>query len=320
MIAGKWLEDATAKLEKAGIGSARLDALILLEDCLGKDRGSVLAHPETDISKTRLKRLNDRLKRRVKHEPMAYIRGYSEFYGRKFKVNRHVLEPRPESEPMIDMLIEIVKKNMQSQGSDGVQDSGERRTEAYMKYAEGAAQPVTQQSIESSGRTAGSASRQTGASLSIADVGTGSGCLGISAALELHNHNVDLYDIDASALAVAKHNMAMHELRLKAYKRDLLSRYVRPYDIILANLPYVPDHFKINRAATLEPKLAIFGGKDGLDIYRRLFEQLLRFSWKPQFVLTESLPPQHTNLSKIALDSGYRLSKTDGFIQAFKSK
>jgi release factor glutamine methyltransferase len=153
----------------------------------------------------------------------------------------------------------------------------------------------------------------------IADVGTGSGALGITAALEVHPSHVDLFDIDASALAVAKHNCELHELHLKAYKRDLLARVQRPYDVILANLPYVPRNWHINQAAALEPRLAIDGGQDGLDVYRRLFEQLKKFSWQPRFILTEALPPQHEKLAEIAKAHGFTQLKTDDLIQVFKN-
>jgi methylase of polypeptide subunit release factors len=87
--------------------------------------------------------------------------------------------------------------------------------------------------------------------------------------------------------------------------------------VILANLPYVPDKWQINQAAMAEPKIAIFGGPDGLEIYRKFFAQLHRFTWKPKFVLTESLPPQHVKLSKIAQDAGFKLYQSDDFIQVF---
>lgn len=263
----QWLKNATKRLEEASIASARLDALILLEDELGKDRGWLLAHPEIEISKTSLKRLNSKLKKREEHLPLAYIRGHSEFYGRKFLVNRYTLEPRPESETLIELLLKL---------------------------------PLSKKTT-------------------IADVGCGSGALGITAALELNNHNVDLYDIDAGALSVARHNQALHELHLHTRKADLLNRHLRHYDIVLANLPYVPDHYRVNQAAAMEPKIAIFGGKDGLDIYRRFFAQLYRFHWKPKFVLTESLPPQHGDLARIANQNGFRLHSSADLIQVFKN-
>jgi release factor glutamine methyltransferase len=262
-----WLKSAEHQLDKAGIGSAHLDGLILLEDVTKKDRAWLLAHPEEKLSATQIKRLTSRLKKREKHLPLAYVRGHSEFYGRKFLVNRHTLEPRPESETMIELLLKL---------------------------------PIATK-------------------VKIADVGTGSGALGITASLELNNPNVDLYDIDAGALAVTRHNLALHELHLHTRKSDLLRRHIRTYDVILANLPYVPDHYKINQAAAMEPKIAIFGGRDGLDIYRRFFAQLHRFHWQPNYVLCESLPPQHSELSSIAEKYGFKLHQSQDFIQVFKS-
>lgn len=260
-----FLAQASKKLESSGIGSARLDVLIMLEDEVGKDRAWLLAHPEYNLNDTHLGRLKKRLARRQKHEPLAYIRGHTEFYGRKFKINHRVLEPRPESEAMIDIIKDLkLPKNAK-----------------------------------------------------ITDVGTGSGAIGITAALELHNHDVDLYDIDAGALAVAKHNCVLHELHLRVVKRDLLRSTHKHYDVILANLPYVPDHWKINEAAAMEPRIAIFGGIDGLDVYRRFFEQLVHFSWRPKYILTESLPPQHEELAKIAKDTGFAQVTNQDFIQLF---
>src|SRR5665213_740624 len=128
-----------------------------------------------------------------------------------------------------------------------------------------------------------------------------------------------MYEIDSGAIAVARHNLHLHELHIPIYKRDLLSRPADIYDVVLANLPYVPDGWKINKAAGAEPRIAIFGGKDGLSLYRRLFEQLEKLTWTPKFVLTEALPPQHEKLATIANKHGFRLIKSDDFIQVFQS-
>jgi release factor glutamine methyltransferase len=265
MKIGKILKNGERRLGKAGIGSARLDVLILLEDALRKDRSWILAHPEHEISDGAARRLERRVERRATHVPLAYIRGHSEFFGRSFKVNRHVLEPRPESETMVEQL----------------------------KKLKLPAKPA------------------------IADIGTGNGAIGITAALELPGSIVDLYDISSGATAVAKHNVHLHELRLHVRKMNLLSRPLRPYDAVLANLPYVPEHWKINEAAMAEPKIAIFGGKDGLDIYRKLFTQLQRFTWQPRYVLTEALPPQHEALAAIAGLHRFTLKQSADFIQIF---
>jgi release factor glutamine methyltransferase len=265
MSVGKFLKSAEKKLRDAGISSARLDILILLEDSLHKDRSWILAHQEHELGSLQARRLERKVERRAKHTPLAYIRGHSEFYGRSFRVNRHVLEPRPESETMITLL-----KNFRLPDKPA-----------------------------------------------IADVGTGNGAIGITAALEIPGSIVDLYDISSGALAVAKHNVHLHELHLHARKMNLLRRPLRPYDIVLANMPYVPDSWKINEAALLEPKIAIFGGPDGLDVYRKLFAQLHRFTWQPKYVLTEALPPQHDGLAAVAALNDFKLLKSDDFIQVF---
>jgi release factor glutamine methyltransferase len=265
MRVGELLKRSEQELKRAGISSARLDVLILLEDALHKDRGWILAHLETPVSGITAGRLRRKVERRAKHTPLAYIRGHSEFYGRRFRVNRHVLEPRPESETMITLLKKL-----------GLP-----------------ARPA------------------------IADVGTGNGAIGITAALEIPGSIVDLYDISAGCVSVAKHNTHLHELHLHVRKMNLLSRPLRPYDVVLANLPYVPDDWKINEAALLEPKIAIFGGKDGLDVYRKLFAQLARFLWKPSFVLTEALPPQHAGLAEVAGRQDFSLYESEDFIQIF---
>lgn len=260
-----WLSKAVQELQAVGIGSARLDCLILLEDLLQKDRTYLLAHPEIELGREQLNKLNRQLRQRSGHTPLAYIRGFTDFYGRRFLINKNVLEPRIESEVMIELL----------------------------KILKLPAKPK------------------------IADIGTGSGAIGITAKLEIPAAQVDLYDIDSNCLAVAKHNAHLHELHLHAYKRDLLSRPAGSYDVILANLPYVPDAWQINEAAAMEPRIAIFGGADGLDHYRRLFAQLAKQTSPAQFVLSECLPPQHEALAKIAGTHGYKLQASQDFIQVF---
>lgn len=156
-------------------------------------------------------------------------------------------------------------------------------------------------------------------SLTIADVGTGSGALAISAKLELPKLQVLASDIDKKCLQVARENARKHNVNIKCMQGDLLEPFKNyEVDIVLANLPYVPLAHEINRAALNEPKIAIFGGLDGLDVYRRLFTQLHARKSQTSWVLCESLPPQHDSLSKIARDNGYKLVKTNDFIQLYR--
>lgn len=153
----------------------------------------------------------------------------------------------------------------------------------------------------------------------IADIGTGSGILGITAALELPDSSIDLYDIDPDALGMAYHNARLYDLDLKYFKSDLLDGLSDDnYDIILANLPYVPDKLITSPEITKEPKIALFAGPDGLDIYRKFWRSLGRLFNKPKYVLTESLESQHLDIQKMASSAGYTLERTDTLVQLFK--
>src|SRR5579863_7303532 len=102
MTVNDWLTDAGNKLKTAGISTNRLDTLVLLEDITKKDRAYLLTYPEMTLSTTVLQKLERQIKRRAEHEPLAFIRGKTEFYGREFIINKEVLEPRPESETIIE--------------------------------------------------------------------------------------------------------------------------------------------------------------------------------------------------------------------------
>lgn len=262
---GHFLHTATQQLTAAGIATARLDTLILMEDQLRQDRGHLLAHPEAIMTNNDKDVLSQQLQRRTQHIPLAYIRGKSEFYGREFVITPAVLQPRPESETMIERLLEL---NLA---------------------------PNTR----------------------IADVGTGSGALGITAQLELPTAQVELLEIDQGAIDVAKMNVVNHTLSIAVMQSDLLKQSRQNYDVLLCNLPYVPDDFHINTAALHEPKLALFGGPDGLDLYRALFADMQSLQHKPLYILTESLPPQHAALRLIAAAHGYHQQMSDDFIQVF---
>jgi len=156
--------------------------------------------------------------------------------------------------------------------------------------------------------------------LKIADVGAGSGALGITAWLEssaAQKPHVDLLEIDPKACKIAQINVDKYTTSINVIKSDLLAASAQAYDILLCNLPYVPDSYTVNMAALQEPKLAIFGGPDGLNLYRRLFSQLEEVSKRPLYILCESLPPQHKELAKVARSHGYRLEREDDFIQVF---
>lgn len=261
-----WLKSATEKLSSKGIQSSRIDALIMLEDCLKLSRGYLLSHSETVIDQSNQLKLRRWLDRRLKHEPMAYITNEVDFHGHNYYIDRSVLIPRPESESFVELIKKIgLRKNTR-----------------------------------------------------VADVGSGSGCIGITLKLELPNVVVDLYEISPQALAISKKNAKLLAAEVSFNLSNLLNASARAYDVVVANLPYVPDSFKLDQATAYEPKQALMGGQDGLDLYRALYSQISSYNWQPSFILTESLKIQHQDMEKQARNFGYNLIKTDGLVQMFK--
>jgi release factor glutamine methyltransferase len=153
----------------------------------------------------------------------------------------------------------------------------------------------------------------------IADIGTGSGCIGITIVLELPKTQVDLYDIDPTALLVATNNADRYKANVSIYQSDLMKNLMpKNYDVMVANLPYVPSHSKNIIDIQFEPPIALFAGLDGLDLYREFWKQIGIVQNKPLYVITESIPKsQHIKLEALALATGYKLVATDNFIQKF---
>lgn len=157
--------------------------------------------------------------------------------------------------------------------------------------------------------------------LHFVDVGCGSGCIGITAALEIPGAELELRDISYEAMSAALQNAERHGVAAKTSTGDLFEYPPLTFtDAVFANLPYVPDGHPINRAATYEPSLALFAGSDGLDLYRRFWQQLgkTKPDQLPTYIFTESLASQHDTLKIMAKEAGYAQVAASGLIQQFK--
>ena len=201
--------------------------LILLGHVLGQDKAWLLAHPEfavDDRSKSAMELAWSRL---CMGEPLAYITGTREFYGLAFKVNPHVLIPRPETELLVENALLWLREH-----------------------------PKSRKAI---------------------DIGTGSGCIAVSLASTIKDLSVIATDISPEALQVARQNALHHKVaeRIRFLETDLLNGIDETFDLVCANLPYIPSKklTEVNSIA-FEPGLALDGGDTGLDHISRLLEQL----------------------------------------------
>ena len=217
--------------EKGGVPSPRLNAELLLADVLKLPaRLNLLLEPDRKLTEEERGAYREFVKRRMEREPTAHILGSWGFYKRDFALSPEVLTPRSETELVADRAVLWAKQN--------------------------------------------------GARLA-ADVGTGSGCLAVTLALEVPGIRVLATDVSSAALEVARENAARLQAaeRVEFLEGDLLSaleagsRGPGGLDLIASNPPYIPSgeiEKLMPEIANYEPRLALDGGADGLDFYRRL--------------------------------------------------
>lgn len=224
----KWTEQY---FNDKGVESSRLDAEVLLSRVLGKERIYLYVHFDQPLQQMELGRFREMIKQRVKRIPVAYILGEKEFMGMDFSVSPAVLIPRPDTEILVENVIERLKKL---------------------------------------------------GNVHIVDIGTGSGAIAVSILANCLNVSGVAVDISSEALAVAKSNAVRHgvDMRLEFVKSDVYdSLSAGQFDAIISNPPYIPD----KDIAGLEPEVkrepygALAGGKDGLDFYRRLIQEGIKF-------------------------------------------
>jgi len=255
MIISEWLKIATKSLKTANIPSARLDAELILANTLRKNRTYLHAHLDEEIDPRRFDIANARLDLRLDRIPIAYILGYKEFYGRKFTVSPSVLIPRPESEDLISLFLELTASEI--------------------------AEKV------------------------LIDVGTGSGCLGITAKLERSNLSVILSDISKPALNIAEKNADALNADVHIQQQSLLNGQLKPVDYIFANLPYVDENWDVSPELQYEPEIALFAEDEGLKLILQLISQAPRCLTPEGLLFIEADPQQHNRIIDEAVKNGF---------------
>lgn len=148
----------------------------------------------------------------------------------------------------------------------------------------------------------------------LVDVGTGSGCLGITAKLEFPELDVTLLDISNHALNVAAKNARTLKADVAVQRSNLLAEYAFTPDIILANLPYVDTSWERSPETNYEPKEALFAGDEGLHLIKELIEEASVRVAPGCLVFLEADPRQHRDIVSYAKNHGFLLRENRDFI------
>lgn len=154
----------------------------------------------------------------------------------------------------------------------------------------------------------------------LVDVGTGTGCLGITAKLEHPELDVTLIDISQHALTIATKNAQSLDADVTVLRADLLRGYALPIDIIIANLPYVDREWDVSRETHAEPDIALYASNHGLSLIFVLISQADQLLSHGGLLYLEADPRQHQDITSYARQYSLTHIQTNGFIIAFSKQ
>ena len=233
----KLLNWVTGYFTDKGVDAPRLSAELLLSYVLGLKRIELYTQYDQPVAKPQLDELRALVKRAGGHEPVAYLIGRTEFYSLELNITGDCMIPRPETELLVQRAIEFL------------------RTRHGTQF--------------------------------VCDLCTGSGCIAVAIAKNCPEARVIATDISAVALEVAAQNVDKHQLaeRITFLQGDLFEPLVRPldveqFDLIVCNPPYISAaEYEVleKNVKDYEPRIALYAGDDGLDIYRRIIERADQF-------------------------------------------
>lgn len=284
-----------ASLTKQHIPSPRLDAELLLAYTLAVDRSWLHAHGSDEISDGQLQKFQKCVERRLKREPVAYITGTKEFYGRDFIVTPDVLIPRPETEDLVELTTSFLDTSATSQ----------------QRGAKGKQLAPSEAERKESGEQS---------TIKMLDIGCGSGCVGITLKLERPEYKVTLSDISSSALKVARRNATKLGADVTLVESNLLSSFPLPassFSAIVANLPYVNATWETSPETAHEPALALYADQNGLALIFKLIEESSVALRNFGYLLLEADPEQHQEIIEFASKNGFVHKETRGYALGF---
>lgn len=263
------LTSGTAYLEARQVEGARSSMQSMLAHVLGTNRTWLYLHLDDPLSEEVLVPLRELLRQRGQGVPLQHLLGQVEFYRRNFRSDARALIPRPETEELVELALSL-------------------------------------------------APRRPG--MRVLDMGCGSGVIGVTLALELRavQPEVVLADVSAAALDLALENATSLGARVRTYRSDLFAAWQpaeseedtrivppAPYDLVLANLPYVPQGEAVAREVQHDPATALYGGADGLEVIRRFVVEALPYLAPGALVLLEVGHDQGEQVRSLMQAAGY---------------
>ncbi len=243
MKIGTLLDWAVEQLKKANVYEPALEGQLLLSQALQMKKLDLFLKKEKEVTNRDISCFKKYIALRCRRIPASYILKNAQFYGLDLFIDKGALIPRPETELLVEEVINAVNRWPLAVGRRAIK---------------------------------------------ILEIGVGSGAVAVALAKNINQASIIGTDISAKALRIARKNIKMHkvEKQVKLLRGSLFAKLKEKFDIIVSNPPYVAekDYLKLQPEVGFEPKSALYGGKDGLNFYRKIIPQA-RYYLQPGGIL-----------------------------------
>ncbi|KJF25885.1 SAM-dependent methyltransferase [Clostridium aceticum] len=268
MTAVEILREAVEKLKAADIDTPQLDAEVILCNLLQVDRVKIHIYPEMEISQEICRRFWIDVEKRLKHMPVQYIVHHQEFMGLDLWVEEGVLIPRGDTEILVEKVLELYKKDFFSQA------------------------------------------------VRMIELGIGSGAISVSIGKYIEKCEIYAVDISKKALDIAEKNILKHQMdkKITLLEGDLFQplkekNLEESFEFIVSNPPYIPKAIISTLSEEVkdyEPSVALEGGADGLNFYRKIVDESPEFLRKNGWLVLEIGYDQGEKLKKMMAKKRFR--------------
>ena len=256
---------------------------MLVKHITGLSDADLIGNDLVELSKNQQLQLDDFITQRQNGRPISKIIGYKEFYGRDFIVTDDVLDPRPDSELLIDIILRHCEEHRDKAIQNRDCSSGLPRSHALLRNDD----------------------------IQILDLGTGSGCLILTLLAQLPDAKGVATDISGKAIAIARQNAEKIGVqdRVEIIESNWFSAVKGTYDVIISNPPYIETDVVpalAREVSAYDPILALDGGVDGLDPYKVILPQAKKYLNTGGVIALEHGYNQCGRIKRLIENSGFR--------------
>ena len=291
------LDGGTQWLEKKGIEDARRNMQLLICHQLDCSKIQLYTRFDETLDEEDLIPLREKLKLRGEGTPLQHLLGTVEFLRREFKTDGRALIPRPETEELVELSLELANEALSTREKLTSKENLPPENEESNNLTENTDIEYVEPEKENA------------PVYKILDMGCGSGVIGTSMAAELGMRaEVTCADISEEALSLAKENKDILGIKNVTFLgSNLFSNIEERYDLVIANLPYVPETDRSSLAPELahDPDLALYSGEDGLDLIKLFVTELPNYLNDNAIVTMEIGIHQNEHVEKLLKHAGF---------------